>query len=291
MTHQELWQAFEAHLTAQNYAINTIHAYRRDVNQFLQFLEEQYLPLDALTIAHATQFFTTLTQQGIAPSSRARKLNALRGFLAFLVQRGDIPANPFALMKAPKIDTKQMRVLKEVEYRRLRDVIRERSIRDYAIVELVLQTGLRASEVCHLRFPRDIEFSSKTVHASVTIRESKSRHARLVPLNSVAEKALRHYLNVRAKEADTDHLFLTNRKTQMTRSLLHRMLKRYFALAGIEDVSFHTLRHTFATHSIHKGTNLLVVQETLGHKHLTTTEKYLHFIRERQVEELEKNAL
>jgi len=147
------------------------------------------------------------------------------------------------------------------------------------------------SEVCNLKHPDDIQFSSKTVHASLTLRETKSRRDRLIPLNLVAERAIKGYLSERPSDCPTNHLFLTNRQTPLTQPLLSRLLKRYFQLADIKGASFHTLRHTFATHSLSKGTNIMVIKETLGHKHLTTTEKYLHFIRERQVEELERNAL
>ena len=291
MDDKELWDAFEAHLVGQNYAINTIIAYRGDVDRFLDFLAGRGLgPADA-TAAHVTDWLAHLADSGISAASRGRKLNAVRGFFRFLIDTARAGKNPAAGVKTPKADQKARRVLSEIEYRRLRDIVRDRSARDYAIVELTLQTGLRASEVCNLRYPTDIAFSNKSVHASVTVREAKSRRDRLVPLNSTAERAIKAYLDVRPTDGGTDHLFLANRKTPLTRPLLHRMLTRYFRLARISGASFHTLRHTFATHSLDKGTNLLVVKETLGHKHLTTTQKYLHFIRERQVEELEKNAL
>jgi len=289
----EFLTPFLAYLLAQNYAKNTIDAYRRDIRQFLKFLEfvKVHQELKEVTEADINDYLVHLTEEGIAPSSRARKLNAVKSFFRFLLHTHRLKNNPAHRVKTPKTDTKQMRVLTEIEYRRLRDIVRNHSVRDYAVVELVLQTGLRASEVCDLKYPCDIEFSSPSVHASVTVRGTKSRKDRLVPLNSVAERAIKAYLALRPPDGETDNLFLTNRKTPLTRSLLHRLLLRYFRLANIVGASFHTLRHTFATHSINRGTNLIVVQETLGHKHLTTTQKYMHFIREKQVQELEKNAL
>lgn len=286
-----LWDAFESHLTATNYAKNTVRAYRRDLIKFLRWLNTHNKPIKTLTRADITDYLAALTQEAIAPSSRGRKLFAIRSFLQFLAETQQIPGNPAVGIRAPKLDVKQRRVLSEIEYRRLRDVVRKASIRDYAIVELVLQTGLRVSEVCNLKYPQDIEFSNKTVHASLTVRDTKSRTDHLIPLNSVAEKAIQTYIQQRPTDTETNHLFLTNRKTPMSQPLLSRLLKRYFRLANITSASFHTLRHTFATHSLAMGTNIIVIKETLGHKHLTTTEKYLHFIRERQVEELEKNAL
>ena len=286
-----LWDAFESHLIATNYAENTVMAYRRDLIKFLRWLETYNRPIKTLTRADITDYLTVLTQEGIAPSSRGRKLFAIRSFLQFLAETQQIQGNPAVGIRAPKRDVKRTRVLSEIEYRRLRDVVRKASIRDYAIVELVLQTGLRVSEVCKLKYPHDIEFSNKTVHASLTLRDTLDRTDRLIPLNSVAEKAIQTYIQRRPTDAETDHLFLTNRKTPMSQPLLSRLLKRYYSLANIKAASFHTLRHTFATHSLALGTNIIIIKETLGHKHLTTTEKYLHFIRERQIEELEKNAL
>ena len=299
MEFDSVWEAFYGHLVGLSYAENTVAAYRVDLLQFFAFLQERSLSVERVRSADVSEYLAFLASRGVAASSRGRKVNTLKSFFRFLVSVNRVSENPVATIKTPKVDVKEMRVLSEVEYRRLRDVVRANSLRDYAVVELVLQTGLRVSEVCNLQYPRDVEFSSKSVHArmnqlvdsSITVRQSKSRKERIIPLNSVAQRAIKAYLKGRPVGCSTEHLFVTNRTTPMTRPLLHRLLKRYFVSAGISGASFHTLRHTFATHSLNKGTNLLVVQETLGHKHLTTTQKYLHFIREKQVEQLEQNAL
>ncbi len=239
-------------------------------------------------------FLEYLTERGLTGSTKRRKMEAAKTFFQWLHRTGRIVENPLSdFDEMPKAEERTMRVLSEQEYRTLRDVVRSRwrksAVRDYAIVELTLQTGLRISEVCHLRV-EEVTFGTKTTVGHIAVRQSKGKRDRIITLNPVAEHAIKAYLKVRPR-TDCSHLFLSNRGGSCRPQVLHGVFKNYLKKAGIQDASFHTLRHTFATHSLKKGSNILVIQEALGHRSLTTTQKYVHFIREKMDEDLTKHAL
>ena len=166
-------------------------------------------------------------------------------------------------------------------------------IRDQAIIELLLQTGLRLSEVVrlhvnHVSLPTKISKEPGFV-GSVTVL-GKGRKQRSVTLNYKACRAVKDYLSIREDEDDT-HLFLTKFKKGIGPRGIEKLVEKYLKEAKIPNASVHTLRHTFATHTIKKGTKLEVVRQALGHESLETTSIYVHLAWEMMDQELQENAL
>lgn len=286
---------FESYMRSVNMAENTIMSYGKDVRQFLDFITSRNVGIPAVDHGVILQFLEHLTQRNLTSSTKRRKLEAVKAFynaMCRLSELADNPMNDFQDM--PKMKTKGMRVLNEMEYRTLRDVVRNSrrgsSVRDYAILEVALQTGLRISEICSLSMD-DVEFSTRTTVGYVQVQKGKVGKERMVTLNEAAEKAIKVYQSVRPKAAGYQELFLNNRLSPCKPNVISEIFKKYMGKAGIAGASFHSLRHTFATHSMRNGTDIIVVQKALGHRSLTTTKKYLHFLQETMDRQLTKNAL
>ncbi len=286
---------FEDYLRVIGMAKNTVESYGRDVRQFLKFLADEGADIGDVDEEMLLRFLQKLTERELTSTTKRRMMEGLKAFFRAMKKIGEVADNPFAEFEdMPKAKDKKMRVLTEMEYRSLRNVLRnsrrKSSIRDYAILELALQTGLRRSEICSLTL-NDIEFSTRATVGHVRVREGKGGKERTVTLNNVAEEAIEEYLTVRPEDTGYKEIFLNNRFKPCSPVVISSVFRKYIEKAGINGASFHSLRHTFATHSLKKNTNIIVVQEALGHKSLTTTKKYIHFLHEIMDEQLTKNAL
>jgi integrase/recombinase XerD len=159
--------------------------------------------------------------------------------------------------------------------------------RDFAIVMLFLQTGLRVSELVNLKLS-DVDLVSK----ELTIRQGKGRKDRVVPLVGQAFAALKAYLAVRDKGSEYEEVFLARNGTSMDPRTVCYRIKQYYEEAGIrKKASVHTLRHTFATHQIHNGLKINQLKEVLGHRKMETTYKYVHLDRTTLRQEMAQGAL
>lgn len=286
---------FEDYLRSVGMAENTVESYGQDVKQFLKFLEDEGADIRDVDEEVLLRFLRKLTERELTSTTKRRMMEGIKTFFQAMKRIGQVTENPFAdFQDMPKVKDSNVRVLTEMEYRSLRDVVRgsrrKSSIRDYAILELALQTGLRRSEICSLTLD-DMEFSTRTTVGHVRVREGKGGKERTVTLNNVAEGAIKEYLTVRPEDTGYKEIFLNNRLKPCSPMVVSAIFKKYMEKAGIHSASFHSLRHTFATHSLKKDTNIVVVQEALGHKSLTTTQKYTHFLREMMDKQLTKNAL
>ncbi len=286
---------FVSYLKSMSMSENTISAYRRDVGQFLDFIESKSIPPGEVDQKTLLEFLTHLTQRENKGSTKRRKMESVKAFYSAMRRMGQLKIDPFdGFDDMPKLEDNRGRALTEQEYRSLRDVVRgtrrKSSVRDYAILELVLQTGLRRAEVCSLTTD-DVQFSTRTTQGNVRVRKGKGGKERKVVMNDAAAEALKGYLAVRPQGVPHQELFLNNRLKPCTPVIISRIFKRYMEKADIRGASFHSLRHTFATHSLHKGTDLIVVQHALGHESITTTQKYLHFVDELMAEQMTKNVL
>ena len=137
----------------------------------------------------------------------------------------------------------------------------------------------------------DVKFSTRTTVGYVRVQKGRGGKERMMTLNNAAEMAIKEYLAVKAKDTQHQELFHNNRFKPCDPNVIGGIFKRYMERAGITGASFHSLRHTFATHSLRMGTNIIVIQEALGHKSLTTTQRYLHLVRELMDKQLTKNFL
>lgn len=278
----------------RNLADRTRVEYRRDIHDLIQFLEgvcHVNAPTD-VELSHLERYQAELDRRGLTGSSRRRKTASIRSFFGFLESHSYIVTNVASRLRPPGRETKERRVLTEAEYRRLQDACRFHA-RDQAIIELFLQTGMRLFELSQLRVD-DVALPAKVGKdksgvGSVRI-QGKGRKERTVTLNWKACKALKSYLAVRPDSSDST-LFLSKFREPLGPRAIQELVRKYLREASIEGATVHTLRHTFGTHQVKKGTNLRVVQEAMGHSDLKTTSVYVHLARDLMDEQLQANAL
>ncbi len=252
-------------------AANTVAAYRRDLEDYFTFLEA------TRGGRGVEEFVVHLSAKGLARSTRARRIAAVRGYHRFLIVEGLADEDPTVLVETPRRSRTLPKALTIDEVERLLEAP-DRStalgIRDTAILEFLYATGTRATEAITVGLT-DLELDTGTV-----IVTGKGNKQRLVPLGSHARTAIRDYLPVRMGLLDererSDVLFVNARGRRLTRQGLWEIVKRNGRRAGIEaDVlSPHVLRHSAATHMVEGGADLRTVQEMLGHASISTTQVY-----------------
>jgi site-specific recombinase XerD len=293
---QGLWDCLvdyqRTYMALRNFAEATRRGYASDLSFFIRYLTDtaSISTVGEVKRTHLHDYFAELDRRGQAGATRARKLAAIKSFFTYLEDAGIIDRNPAKGIARPKQDVRQPRVLTEQEYEALRQACNGH-VRDAALMELFLQTGLRLSEVASLT-RGDLQLPIKPNEGcigAVTVT-GKGRKRRTVSLNSKACEALRAYLDGRLA-AKSSRLFLSKGGGGLTSRAIQRTIKKYMSKAGITDASVHTLRHTFVTHMVRKGTNLRVVQEALGHTSLQTTSVYVSLARELMDQQLQANAL
>jgi len=281
------------HLRLRNYAAATRRGYLADQLLFVRFLKAHYGASRATEVErrHVVDYLTQTERRGARGATIARKLAALRSFFGYLEEDGRITSSPCRGILPPKKESAQPRVLSQAEYARLKTAAAP-DPRGRAIVELFLQTGIRLSEAAKLRV-EDIALPLAEGLPSIgSLRVwGKGRKERVITLNSKACTALSAYLPDHPNDRRRGPLFISRYGKALTPRSVQRIIAKLAQVAGVPNVSAHTLRHTFATHTVRKGTNLRVVQEALGHSSLQTTSRYVSLARELMDEQLEANAL
>lgn len=263
----------ECHLAA-----NTIAAYGRDMQRFVQWLGKR--SPGSLTITDLSGFVGSLTEEGLAPASVARNIVAIRTFFKFLQLEGIVEDNPADLIATQKMWQRIPGVLTQRQVEAFLAAPKKSDAfwqRDVAMLEVLYATGCRASEVCNLRV-RDLTLAERHLKC-----EGKGGKQRMVPIGSRAIKAIHHYTEelrgeLAAKQPQPPaELFLSRSGQPLDRIQLWRLVKHYARRAGIDThISPHSLRHSFATHLLAGGADLRLVQEMLGHASIQTTQIYTH---------------
>jgi len=254
---------------------NTVAAYRRDLDQFRNFLEEEKLSLKDVTVQDLQAWVFALHERGYVRSTLQRKVSAVRRFFHYLVVEGVLSANPAALLEPMKMPKRLPEVLREEEIQRVLDrwvPATPVEIRNKALVEVLYGSGMRVSELVALRI-RDVDLREGIARVF-----GKGRKERIVPLSPKALEALQRYLAVRMRlSPKTDHIFVSRTGRPLTRQRVWEILREVFRTLGDrEGVYPHLLRHSFATHLLSRGADLRVIQELLGHARLATTQVYTH---------------
>jgi site-specific recombinase XerD len=291
----------ELHLASRNLSPITRVKYLSDLKDLVSFLAGALgLPrADQVERTHLERYLAELDRRGLKGSSRRRKVASIKSFFAFLEREGLIPLSPATKLIPPQRERDEPRVLSEIEYKRLEAAVHG-EIRDEAIIQLLLQTGIRLAELARLK-TTDVELPAKIVPPNKKTQDpgtvgavhihGKGRKERTVTINWKACKALRNYLQVRPRLPDEDALFLTKFGLPMGPRSIENVVAKHAAAAGIAGASPHALRHTFATHHVKKGTSLASVRAALGHESLATTSIYVGLAREQMDKELQQNAL
>jgi site-specific recombinase XerD len=276
-------------LVGKNFSPQTIKAYMGDLEQFIKWLKTRRIDWDVpyrIERINIVEFINFLAAQKASAQTRKRKLATIRGFLKFLKDNQIIFGNPADTIVGPIREEREPAILLKTEYKALLQVAGANP-RDFAVIMLFLQTGLRVSELVNLKL-QDVDFASR----ELTVRQGKGRKDRVVPLVGQAHQALKAYLAVREGDPEYDNVFLAQNGTSMDMRTVRYRIKKYYEEAGIrKKASVHTLRHTFATHQIHNGLKLNQLKEVLGHRQMETTYKYVHLDRTNLRQEMEQGAL
>jgi integrase/recombinase XerC len=282
-------ELFKQTLIGKNYSAETLRAYLSDLEHFLTWLQKRRVDCDIpyrLQRIDIVEYINFLAAQKASSQTRKRKLATIRGFLKFLKDNQIIFGNPADTIEGPVREEREPAILLKTEYKALLQVAGDHP-RNFAIVMLFLQTGLRVSELVNLKL-QDVDFASR----ELTVRQGKGRKDRVVPLVGDALNALKVYLAIREDNPEYDNVFLAKNGTSLNQRTVRYWIKKYYMEAGIKKkASVHTLRHTFATHQIHNGLKLNQLKEVLGHRQLETTYKYVHLDRTNLRQEMERGAL
>jgi integrase/recombinase XerD len=282
------------YLAFRNYASRSREEYINDVEDLIIFLEKSGLSqVGDLGIPQIDRYFAELDQRGLAGSTRKRKAISIRSFLAFLYREHHISNDISKRIILPFAESTLPRVLAQSEYQRLRKAC-EQNIRDTAMIELLLQTGIRLSELVKLRIS-DIDISTQEgleegYMNMIRIAGGNGRKGRNLPLNFKARQALQAYLQIRPA-VTVETLFVNRSGKPLGERGVQKMVQKYMDIAEIKDASVETLRHTFGTHHAAKGTSIKIIQEMMGHQDSRTTEIYVTLARQMRQKALEDNAL
>jgi integrase/recombinase XerC len=265
---------FTEYLASRRRARATIVAYGKDIEQVTTFLAN----MGKKTITEVSRdeleaFLKKLAADRYTPKSVSRKINSIKTFFRFLKASGAITMDPAIEIEHPKYEVKPPRILSKIEYRALRDACRG-DIRIYAIVELFLQTGIRIGELAALTLS-DI----KGIELHIATQEGHAE--RNVPLNKAAKEALDRYVTVRSPNATSKALFVTKTGRALLIRNIRTAIDRYFRIAGIEGAKVNDLRHTFIAHHLMAGTSITTLSKLVGHKRLSTTERYLELVKDK----------
>ena len=279
----EAHQAFLDHLKSRKRAHATILAYGKDVDQLVGYLTEtKKVDISDVKRDDIESFLNSLSKENYTAKSISRKLNSIKTFYRFCKANDFTTDNPSILIAHPKYETKPPRILSKLEYRALRDACRD-DARISAVVELLLQTGIRIGELANIRV-EDVKSISLFVQAQ------EGHLERDIPLNKSAKTALDKYLLIRPKTTE-NILFVTKTGRPLLVRNIRTAIDRYFRKAGIKEAKVNDLRHTWIAHHLVAGTSLVVVSKLAGHKRLSTTEKYLDLIKGQSPESVKLEEL
>lgn len=252
---------------------HTLRSYATDLAEFTGFLAAERIDGLAAADARAVRaFLAELHRRRLSKATIARKLAAIRSCFRFLARRGVLEVNPARQVRSPRLGRRLPSVLPKDEATQLLDAAPEPTVagaRDRALLELLYASGLRVAEGCGLDVD-DVDLARRTVRVL-----GKGDKERVVPVGDTALEALDAYLELRGRERGP--LFLNARGGRLTPRSAHRIVGRRARRAGIgQRVTPHTLRHSFATHMLGEGADLRLIQELLGHRRLSTTQRYTH---------------
>jgi integrase/recombinase XerD len=271
---------------------NTLAAYERDLYDLATHLKRVRRSIAAARTADLRAYLEELSQRGLQAATAARRLSAIRQLYRFLYAEGHRKDDPAAVLEGPKRQRALPKILTIAEVDRLLRAasqcdpaaplgVRLRAARLACLLEILYATGLRVSELVAL------PIAAARREAQVIVVRGKGNKERLVPLNDAARRATQDYLAhlaLSGRDAQSKWLFPSFGETgHLTRQHLARELKSLARAAGLraEQISPHVLRHAFASHLLHNGADLRVVQTLLGHADISTTQIYTHVLEER----------
>lgn len=274
-----LVERFVAHLKSQGKSVFTIIAYKKDLEQFSGFLTSKEInDIRGVKKNYIEGFINKLIVDNYTKKSASRKLNSIRTFFRYLKNEQVIEQNPSLDVSHPKYSQSPARIFSKLEYRALRDFAKE-DPRTYALVEVLLQTGVKIGELANLCVS-DVKDNALHIHVYGKTPE------RDVPLNKAVKKAIDEYLKVRGGSKDT-YLFITRTGRPLLIRNIRQIITRCFREIGIENATVNDLRNTFIAHQLMGGASCEYIAKLVGHRRLSSTERFLNLIKE-ETEKKEK---
>ena len=275
MPERDLIKEFLSYLSAERgLSRNTLESYGRDLAKLRHFADTEAVALKNVSRSDIREFIASLSRSGLSPNTVNRTVSAVRGFYRFLQLDGFLKKNPADDIDTPGKGFYLPNFLSEDDIEKLLavpDTDRETGLRDRAILELMYASGLRVSEAASLRI-HDVDLDSGIVTCI-----GKGNKERKIPIGRAAAAWTGRYLSLRRrKDGGGDNLFVTAGARPVTRQTIFKLVKTHAEKAGLEGVSPHTLRHSFATHLLQRGADSRSVQAMLGHADISTTQIYTH---------------
>lgn len=252
---------------------NTIDAYRRDLSDFAQNVED----IHSINRMNINVYVRTLRERKLAPTSIIRKVASLRGFFKWATSSGILEKNPAATLEQPKTP---QRLPKVVSVKEIDEMLHNNlTPLEHVMMELLYSCGLRVSELVNLKL-NDIDLSSKYVRCF-----GKGSKERIIPIGEQAKTIVKEYfptrdLLIKKYNLTTKNLLIKDNGHFVTRQDVYNFIHAQGKLIH-KNISPHTLRHSFATHLLENGADLRVVQELLGHSDVSTTQLYTHISKKR----------
>ena len=262
---------------------NTVNAYLADIHKLYQFLADEQIHPQDVTLENLETFSATLRDLGIQPRSQARILSGIRSFYHYLVLDDYLQADPSELLESPQVGLHLPEVLTIEEIDNLIesiDLSTKEGQRNRTILETLYSCGLRVSELCNLKIS-DLYLEEGFIKV-----EGKGNKQRLIPISPRAIRELQLYFIDRnqfsIKKDYEDYVFISKRGTNISRIMVFHIIKTLTEAIGLKKtISPHTFRHSFATHLLEGGANLRAIQCMLGHESIGTTEIYTHIDKSR----------
>ena len=263
----------------KRYSTHTLLAYETDLGQLSDYLKATYETEDLLGVNFQMlrSWLFTMASQELKTRSIARKVACLKSFYKFLLKHNHISSNPALRLKTPKIEKRLPAFVEEKNMLILLDqlVFPEgfEGVRDKMVLEMLYGTGMRLSELIHIR-EADYNKYDKTLRVL-----GKGNKERILPIHQTLHNSFLSYLQVRNSHFETaeEFLFLTDGGKKMYPVFVQRLAKKYIgSVSTVEKKSPHVLRHSFATHLLNHGADLNAIKEMLGHSSLAATQVYTH---------------
>ena len=276
----------------RNLSINTIESYLFDVKKLINFLKKNKIEKNPneLTSKITKEFIYNISKK-IKPPTQARIISGIRRFYDYLILENLIEKNPMDNIESPKLGTNLPNTLTIEEIDKIISTIKlgsKTGLRNVAIIELLYSCGLRVSELINLKIS-DLFFKESLIKVT-----GKGNKERFVPISKQSQIYINNYVqDVRSyqkiKKGFEDTLFLNERGTILSRVMIFLILKKLKNASNIKKkIGPHTLRHSFATHLIENGADLITIQKMMGHESITTTERYLHVNKKHLIDSMMK---
>lgn len=275
---KEIYKFIEYLKYQRNYSDFTCNNYKKDLNEYNSFILSNKINYKNMDYNEAKEYVIYLNKKNDAKSTISRKLSSLRTFYKYLVLNNKVESNPFLLVSSPK---KEKRIPKFINYNNIEEILNVPNIktkegqRERVILEVLYASGVRVSELVNIKL-KDIDFSNKNI-----LIFGKGSKERLVSFGDYALEYINLYLkegrNLLLDGVKSDYLIVGKKSEKLTTRRVEQIIDDIIKRTSIKlNITPHMFRHTFATHLLDNGCDLLVVQELLGHASLSSTEIYTH---------------